>query len=282
MDVEGCEAELRSKIQGKQHLFGEVRIKIQGKQHQFVCRETICVKINNLLVPQIAKHGDPVVLDCDFSLEAVGDDELVVKWYKNKTLVYQWIPAINKRPQDLGVLKGKLNLAYAASDDTHSIHRALHILAPGPDLSGDYTCSVSTLKNEDQKTKSMLVLVTEKNLMLRRKLINEGYMEVTCKAEGVFPKPSIVLRSQERESIKAEVNVRKKGELYDVTAIAILPSLQDPEVFSCELRIPEANYTKRQETVFFPGQDSKAYNSFNSHTSCLLLLTTLYIYFSMC
>ncbi|KRT85675.1 Immunoglobulin, partial [Oryctes borbonicus] len=115
----------------------------------------ICVKINNLQVPEVIRHGSPAVLDCDFSLEPLGDDELVVKWYKNKTLVYQWIPA--RRPVGLGILKGRLNLAYAASEQNYSVHRALHILKSGPDLSGAYTCSVSTLKNEDERTKTMLV-----------------------------------------------------------------------------------------------------------------------------
>ncbi|KAK9687891.1 hypothetical protein QE152_g35938 [Popillia japonica] len=125
---------------------------------QFVSSLTnsgICVKINNLQVPEVIRHGSPVVLDCDFSLEPLGDDELVVKWYKNKTLVYQWIPA--RRPVGLGILKGRLNLAYAASEQNYSVHRALHILKSGPDLSGEYTCSVSTLKNEDERTKTMLV-----------------------------------------------------------------------------------------------------------------------------
>lgn len=63
-----------------------------------------------------------------------------------------------KKPQGLGVLKDRLDLDYRASRDENSIHRALNILRAGPDLSGDYTCSVSTLQSEDIRTKSMLVL----------------------------------------------------------------------------------------------------------------------------
>lgn len=61
------------------------------------------------------------------------------------------------RPQDLGPLKGRLNLDHEASVDANSIYRALHILKPGPDLSGDYTCKVSTFQSEDESTKNMLV-----------------------------------------------------------------------------------------------------------------------------
>lgn len=47
--------------------------------------------------------------------------------------------------------------------------------------------------------------------------------------------------------------VRERGELFDITASVILPTLQDPEEFTCELHIPQANYTVRRETVFYPG-----------------------------
>lgn len=59
-----------------------------------------------------------------------------------------------------GILKGRLNLNYSASGDTNSVHRALHIIQPGTDLSGEYTCFVSTFNSEDRKTKTMLVFGT--------------------------------------------------------------------------------------------------------------------------
>ncbi|XP_068914781.1 uncharacterized protein [Tenebrio molitor] len=210
------------------------------------------VKINKLQVPEVIKHGASVILDCDFTLED-REEDLVVKWYfnKNKTLVYQWIPAL--KPQGLGILKDRLNLEYAASVDANSVHRALHILKAVPDLSGDYTCSVSTLQSEDIRTKSMLVFVPEKELLLRRLDAEEGLMRVQCLADGVFPRPVMSLRSQEREIEETEVTARLRGQLYEVSATATLPALKDPEEFSCELRIPQANYTVRRETVFYPG-----------------------------
>ncbi|KAF7286104.1 hypothetical protein GWI33_007752 [Rhynchophorus ferrugineus] len=127
---------------------------------QLNCIINICeaVKINRLHVPDVTKHGTEVTLDCDFTLDD-SESDLVVKWYFNKSLVYQWIPSTKKRPQSLGVLKDRVNLEYQASVDANSIHRALRIIRPGPDLSGNYTCSVSTLESEDAKTKGMVVLV---------------------------------------------------------------------------------------------------------------------------
>lgn len=54
------------------------------------------VKINKLQVPQVIQHGSPVILDCDFTLSSE-EKGLVLKWYKNQSLVYQWIPGIVKR-----------------------------------------------------------------------------------------------------------------------------------------------------------------------------------------
>ncbi|XP_057658587.1 butyrophilin subfamily 2 member A2-like [Diorhabda carinulata] len=212
----------------------------------------IGVRINRLEVPEVTRHGSPVILDCDFSLEA-NDQDLVVKWFFNKTLVYQWIPGTKKRPQGLGILKDRLNLEYAASVDANSIHRALHILKAGPDLSGDYTCSVSTLQSEDIETKSMLVLVSGKELILRKLSAEEGMIKVQCLAEGVYPMPLIILDSRVRNITETDIISRRKGQLFEVSAIVTLPALEVPEVFSCKLLIPQANYTTRREIVFYPG-----------------------------
>lgn len=117
------------------------------------------VKIHELKVPEITKQGNSVILDCDYSLEDSMDHSgLVVKWFFNDQLdpVYQWIPG-SKRPQSLGILKNKLNLDYKASSDEKKMHRALQILKPGVELSGEYTCVVSTFTHEDKQTKKMVV-----------------------------------------------------------------------------------------------------------------------------
>lgn len=120
-------------------------------------RVGVTVKIHELRVPEITKMGNAVILDCDYSLEDSLDEGLVVKWFFNQQPipVYQWIPA--KRPQAVGILKNKLNLEYRASQDKNTMHRALHILKCGVELSGDWSCLVSTFKNEDKMTKKMTV-----------------------------------------------------------------------------------------------------------------------------
>ena len=69
--------------------------------------------------------------------------------------MYQWIPG--KPPQDLGLLKGRLNLRHRASDDPLKWHRALEIVRPSVELSGDYRCKVATVEDEAHATRSMIV-----------------------------------------------------------------------------------------------------------------------------
>ncbi|CAG5007893.1 unnamed protein product [Parnassius apollo] len=56
----------------------------------------------------------------------------------------------------MGILKGRVDLAYRASSDPLKMHRALRIVKPDTDISGDYTCVVSTFMEEDSRTKQMI------------------------------------------------------------------------------------------------------------------------------
>ena len=118
------------------------------------------LEIVEMRVPLVVETGSTpsVVLDCDYVLRRADKrSELVVQWYfaNQTTPVYQWIPG--KRPQDLGVLKGRLNLDYRASSDDYKRHRALQILRPTSDLSGRYVCKVATVEKEVVAAKNMIV-----------------------------------------------------------------------------------------------------------------------------
>ncbi|KAG8316224.1 hypothetical protein J6590_056627 [Homalodisca vitripennis] len=77
----------------------------------------VIVQITALRVPEEVRNGSEsgAILDCEYTLkqsELAPDSGLVVKWFWNNSPapVYQWIPG--QRPQDLGVLKGRLKLDY--------------------------------------------------------------------------------------------------------------------------------------------------------------------------
>lgn len=118
------------------------------------------LEITELRVPQVVEDGSAtsVILDCDYNLRSADKrSELVVQWYfQNGTSpVYQWIPG--KKPQDLGILKGRLNLDYRASNDHYKRHRALEILGPTHELSGTYRCKVATVEEEATASRTMIV-----------------------------------------------------------------------------------------------------------------------------
>uniref|UniRef100_A0A6P7F413 Uncharacterized protein LOC114326307 isoform X2 n=1 Tax=Diabrotica virgifera virgifera TaxID=50390 RepID=A0A6P7F413_DIAVI len=70
------------------------------------------VKITNVVVPSVTDANRPVVLDCDYTLDA-DDGALVVKWYFNDgNLVYQWIsghpPTAIAQPQYFEIKEKRL------------------------------------------------------------------------------------------------------------------------------------------------------------------------------
>ncbi|KAG6461988.1 hypothetical protein O3G_MSEX012983 [Manduca sexta] len=102
------------------------------------------VRIVNMRVPEAIQYGtrDKVTLDCEYNTRNVTG--LVVKWFYNdrSQQVYQWIPP--QKPQALGLLKDKLDLNFKVSNDPYTQQRALRIVQPVPELTGNYTCVVST------------------------------------------------------------------------------------------------------------------------------------------
>lgn len=120
------------------------------------------VTISGLRVPVFVRNGSEsgALLDCMYSLNAnelSHNSGLVVKWFFNRSPnpVYQWIH--NQKPQDAGILKGRLKLDYKASNDHSSMYRALKIIRPTIELSGEYKCLVSTYHDEDFMMKTMIV-----------------------------------------------------------------------------------------------------------------------------
>ena len=117
------------------------------------------VKLDSLVVPEIIQNGtrDHVILDCPYELSPGERDGIVLKWYLNsKTVpIYQWIPP--SHPQGLGSMRYKIDLDYEVSADPYKRHRALYISQPSVEMSGEYTCKVSTLDNEVSASSTMVI-----------------------------------------------------------------------------------------------------------------------------
>ncbi|CAG5058459.1 unnamed protein product, partial [Parnassius apollo] len=159
----------------------------------------ISVEIVKIQVPEIIQYGvqDAVILDCDYTY-GNNTSGLVVKWFfRNKARpVYQWI--VSQKPQDMGILRGRVDLDYRASSDPLKMYRALRIVKPDTDISGDYTCVVSTFMEEDSRTKQMIVFVPETNFRLILNKTHDDTVNVICAADGAFPEPNLTLATPER------------------------------------------------------------------------------------
>ncbi|XP_050530077.1 uncharacterized protein LOC126899326 isoform X2 [Daktulosphaira vitifoliae] len=235
------------------------------------------VTLTELRVPTSVMAGvkSGVVLDCLYTLrpKSIG---LVVAWYFNNSArpVYQWIPG--QKPLSIGVFRHRANLDYRASDNNETMHRALHIINPTIELTGDYRCVVSTYHDEDFMIKRMIVYSPEKKFEVYQKRVNNDTLRVTCMASGVFPLPKLTLFNNsvtEKQSYalansRYDVNRLKDG--YYEVIISVLINEYDIEPQSsldCELKIPDTPYVKRKTFVYF--QDSNTASRTYSVVWCI-------------
>ncbi|XP_059056493.1 uncharacterized protein LOC131850311 [Achroia grisella] len=215
------------------------------------------VKIVKLVVPEIIQYGvqDSVILDCDYTY-GNNTSGLVVKWFfENKNQpVYQWIAT--KKPQEMGILRGRVDLTYRASSDPLKMHRAIRIIKPDTEISGDYTCVVSTFLEEDSRTKQMIVFVPETNFRLIQNKTDDDTVNVICAADGAYPAPNLTLATPERrlEGVSHTLNYNSKGRYSAFSSVTLRDAdLPSPAEFICTLRIPQAKYAVRKEAIYYPG-----------------------------
>lgn len=129
------------------------------------------IQINYIKVPLAVKNNSksPALLDCHYSLRP-DDTELVVKWFLNEDLVYQWIPP--NSPQSFGLFDDRLDLNYKSCDDPKCVYRAMYVLNPTTEIAGEYKCHVSTLTDEDFAVKNMTVFGKNIDTLYYIELIN--------------------------------------------------------------------------------------------------------------
>uniref|UniRef100_A0A6P7F9Z2 Uncharacterized protein LOC114326307 isoform X1 n=1 Tax=Diabrotica virgifera virgifera TaxID=50390 RepID=A0A6P7F9Z2_DIAVI len=206
------------------------------------------VKITNVVVPSVTDANRPVVLDCDYTLDA-DDGALVVKWYFNDgNLVYQWISG--HPPTAIGILKRRLNLNYKAdSADPNKHHRALFILNPTSELSGNYTCLVSTFKSEDVRSKSMIVLTQPQYFEIKEKRLGPKKFEINCEVKGVFPRPTLSLKLGDRDLNGLKVEITPNQYIYDAQVTTVFYAKEDITEIECLVMVQEVNYLAQKKSI---------------------------------
>lgn len=111
--------------------------------------------------PNLSLNAPEFTLDCDFDVNE-NESGLVIKWFLNSQLVYQWIPP-NGKPTALSLLKNRIKKNFTVSDDPIKRYRGLSVTKPMLNFSGEYTCSVQTFQSSDKKS-SFLQIIGEFNL----------------------------------------------------------------------------------------------------------------------
>ncbi|XP_076323383.1 uncharacterized protein LOC143232166 isoform X1 [Tachypleus tridentatus] len=226
---------------------------------------TISVKIERLLVPRWVRNGtDHVILDCEYSY-TVSDVRLVVKWFFKDQLepVYQWIPGLDKRHVS-GILYGRLNMEYTVEpSDRYSRYRALYIIRPTLEISGKYTCVVTSLASQDLRHKEMLVYAPAKNFSISHNKVASTRSDIFCEATGLYPRPeislSIILPGLQKHTVLQEISkqVKLTNGSYSVLLARRFGEEDLPKakmiLLECEVYIPETNYKVSKEISFYTG-----------------------------
>ncbi|CAB0036653.1 unnamed protein product, partial [Trichogramma brassicae] len=155
----------------------------------------ISISIIKVDIPYVVRAGspDPVVLDCNYDLGNSKTQGLVIKWFVNQDVLYQWIHG--KNPAGSDEFQKYIDASYRASNDTRSEYRAVKLVRPGHELSGNIKCIISTIFDEVEAVRKMLVYSPEKVLRIHQPMMNEttNRLIVSCSAEDLFPKPRIII-----------------------------------------------------------------------------------------
>ncbi|XP_017770233.1 PREDICTED: uncharacterized protein LOC108557984 isoform X2 [Nicrophorus vespilloides] len=257
------------------------------------------LKIVNFKVPSTIEFGysDDLILDCDYYVKGK-ESGLEVKWFftngeVSNEQIYQWIPEKSK-PAAMGFLRTHLDLGYTASTDPKTMYRALKIRNITKDLTGNYTCKVTSFFSEDTSTKPMTIYEPAKDF----ELINlEESNTVLCSAYGVYPKPVMnlyILNSTDSSENQDNSNETQSSQMLDLNAdydgdeedasfekdendvynvtfskTYDAESMNDLTTFVCDLSIPGTTYKKTRKYLYLPE------NSSTSVASCSLLVSTM-------
>uniref|UniRef100_A0A182MM10 Ig-like domain-containing protein n=1 Tax=Anopheles culicifacies TaxID=139723 RepID=A0A182MM10_9DIPT len=230
------------------------------KVKHFGCCACSAVKIINLKVPstylldQTSKTPDPLILDCEYEVDE-SEKGFVLKWLLDGQPVYQWIPS--KNPFPFQSFKNRVDTSYVVSSEHLHKHRAMAIIKPLANFTGEYMCTVQTYTSIDRKSAKLKIIVRESKFDLSYYLNGDGYITVDCHARDISPLPELQIRINyelfETENLKS---VQGENGLYNVSISGRIrkDQLESPAMIECLLSIPETNYNKRRSTTYYAEQ----------------------------
>ncbi|XP_042206802.1 uncharacterized protein LOC121855759 isoform X1 [Homarus americanus] len=210
----------------------------------------------------VAENGTvtEIILDCPYILEENDNSGLTIKWYQvgNPIPVYQWIVS-SSPPQALGILEGRLDLSYKASEDENHRHRALKIINPSTELSGQYQCKISTFDDEKDYLQKLIIYSKPQVVEVWTEQREDNVVTVVCEVDQVYPQPNLHLcqRSADSDCINLsgvkEVNSWSRGS-YNMTVEREVheDTLDGLTTFECVVTIPDTKVEMLDHTKYQP------------------------------
>lgn len=243
--------------------------------------------ITRLTVPPLVENGteDSVILDCQYNYTRE-DEKLVIKWYLNDDPepLYQWIPELNLRHVS-DKFKNKVNLEYMVSQsDRYTKYRAMNIIRPTIELSGKYSCHVSSLLGQDLAEKFMIVYAPAKRFEFNFTKPAPDVLKITCEAEGIYPKPVLnmyeMITDESKQINDFKIQTSKTDNFYNVFISKTFNNDELSQVntntFECILTIPGTTYRKQVELSYYTG-DMTNFSDGKTFSFFMLILLLLHL-----
>lgn len=86
---------------------------------------------------------------------------------------------------------------YTVSDDIMQRHRALAIVRPMKNMTGEYTCAVGSFKTDDKRSKYLQMIVPESDLKLSVDALpgseQADELSIQCIAKNIYPEPKLTI-----------------------------------------------------------------------------------------
>ncbi|XP_055591196.1 uncharacterized protein LOC129743245 [Uranotaenia lowii] len=198
-------------------------------------------------------RGHHLVLDCEYDIDPA-EKGFVLKWLFNGKMIYQWIPP--RRPSfNFSEIRHQVNRSFTVNNEALHKHRALALVRPLKNFTGDYSCRVSTFEGQETRTSRMTVIVPEKDFKLKYYTTNiSNLVTVICSVYGIYPAPSLSLWVNEYQLENVTVNVLlTQAELFDSSIsiqLVLYESIRPDDVIKCMVGINRTDYSVTKETVF--------------------------------
>uniref|UniRef100_A0A6P6YA58 Uncharacterized protein LOC113796306 n=1 Tax=Dermatophagoides pteronyssinus TaxID=6956 RepID=A0A6P6YA58_DERPT len=165
------------------------------------------LKILHSSIPQMIdatnlSSSTAITLDCSYSYDS-GDIKLVIRWFHNDSPepVYQWIPESNIRYVS-ELIRPYFDHNFTINNDNYSKYRALRLnllqlqqqrLLQIQLLSGNYTCVISSIANQDSRQIQLIIYVPPRLFEFHFIELSANHIALECLIENVYPEPQMLL-----------------------------------------------------------------------------------------